>query len=186
MKKQVKLSWYDNLYFLLILLIGIIFLALIVSYLIGIIYFLISFDILFDILIAFLFIFSSIAYFRLLRYIIRRPYVTIQKSKLYQRLIEKGFEVENIQTYYGLVGYVDHFQVRVYYDWNKVAKGLIFYRDLVIEIYYHPVLKKNIEENEVDYDLLWSLNRKYGKKDENGSFYSFLVDRLMINMNYYP
>ena len=27
---------------------------------------------------------------------------------------------------------------------------------------------------------------KYGKKDENGSFYSFLVDRLMINMNYYP
>lgn len=116
----------------------------------------------------------------------RRQFHSIQKSKLYLQLIEKAFEIEIIQSYYGLVGYIDAFKVRIYYDWNKVAKGLVFYGDLVLEIYYHPVLKKDIEENEVDYDFLLSLNKKYGRKDENGSFYTFLVDRLMINMNYYP
>ncbi len=73
-----------------------------------------------------------------------------------------GFEIENNGDYYGLIGDYNGFIFRIYYDWDKLSRGILSFGDIAVMGYYKPILK-NQEKNTVDEDLLNQLNKKHVK-----------------------
>ena len=107
-------------------------------------------------------------------------------KKIFSDLRWKGFRIEKIAKYEGLIKTIDGRTVRVFYNWDKFAEGFLSFGDIEINIFYEPLLLDK-KEGEVNIQLLKDLNKKYDK-----TFWSkrkrtrFCVSQLKIYFNYYP
>ncbi len=117
----------------------------------------------------------------------KKKHTKIITSKLYQDLLKKGFEIEQVNEYVGLVGNYNGTAIRIYYDWNKVAEGWMSFGDIVLVAYYEPIVLK-AEPDMLDADRLNHLNEKFKTNVWVGKRQTlvFLPCSLIREINYYP
>jgi len=108
-------------------------------------------------------------------------------SKLYHELIKKGFEIEQVNEYTGLIGNYNNTAIRIYYDWNKVAEGWMSFGDIVLFAYYEPIADKT-EPDMIDADRLNQLNEKFKTNVwvNKRQTLTFFPCALLREINYYP
>lgn len=117
----------------------------------------------------------------------KKKHKKIASSNLYQELIKKGFEIEQVNEYIGLIGNHNNTAIRIYYDWNKVAEGWMSFGDIVILAYYEPIALKT-EPDMIDADKLNQLNEKFKTNMWVGKRQTLTFTPLALTreINYYP
>lgn len=117
----------------------------------------------------------------------KKKHKKIMTSNLYQELLKRGFEIEQVNEYSGLIGNYNGTAIRIYYDWNKVAEGWMSFGDIVLVAYYEPIILKS-EPDIIDADRLNELNNKFKTNvlfDKRQTI-TFLPFALIREINYYP
>lgn len=116
----------------------------------------------------------------------KKMHSKIFEKEVFKNLLNKGFQKENIYKYEGLTKEIDGRTIRVFYNWNKTADGILSFGDIEIDIYFEPqIINDNIEN--IDELKLRNLTKQYDK-----TFWSkadrtiFAFDRLKLFFNYYP
>ncbi|MFT6244807.1 MAG: hypothetical protein ACJA0U_001656 [Salibacteraceae bacterium] len=115
----------------------------------------------------------------------KRKHQSIHNSILFKELKKSGFRTEKFGGYLGLTGNIDGRTIQIFYDWKKYAAGTFSFGDIVINIFYEPLIEK-YNDFEVKIEVLHGLSDKYYKSRFHRSQQSFDVDRMIVNINYYP
>jgi len=116
----------------------------------------------------------------------KKAHHKIFEKKIFQNLLRKGYQIEKIDKYEGLINEKNGRTIRVFYNWNKFAEGPLSFGDIEINIFYEPQIIEN-DYSKINIEKLKPLNKKYDK-----TFWSktkrtiFTYDSLKIFFNYYP
>jgi hypothetical protein len=120
----------------------------------------------------------------------KRRHQKILTSTLFKDFKKDGFETEEFGEYRGLVKSNSNRTLRVYYEWNKDAKGTFSFGDIVINIFFEPLLEFDPNGDTVDSEKfskkIEELQQTYQKKRSSSIKYYFSFDRMTIHTNYYP
>ncbi len=115
----------------------------------------------------------------------------IFQKQIFQNLMVKGFRKEEIGKYEGLILEKNGRTIRVFYDWNKYAGGVLSFGDIVIDVFYEPqILLDDFED--ANYVMLKLKKMKVLTNVYDKSFWSkskritFTLFNLQIYLNYYP
>ena len=117
----------------------------------------------------------------------KKRHQTNISSKLFKNLIEKGFEIEQVNEYCGLIGTYNDTAIRIYYDWNKITKGFMVFGDIVICTYYEPLVLPSdpeIADEEKMNILNDSIKPSFWTKEK--VFTKFYPQGLIRQLNYTP
>jgi hypothetical protein len=115
----------------------------------------------------------------------KRKQESIINSDLFQVFVSSGYLHENFGGYHGIIGKKDGHSIRIYYDWNKLARGFFSTGDLKIILYFMPLVN-NFESLDIETERVTSLQEKYGSELYYGVRKFFAPDRLVFCINYYP
>lgn len=119
-------------------------------------------------------------------YVGKKNHHNIFSRKIFQDLKFKNFQREKIDKYEGLIKTEKGRTIRVFYNWNKTAEGLLSFGDIEINIFYEPQFIEN-DFNQVNIKKLTALNKKYDKTlGLRTRRIMFTLDCLKICLNYYP
>lgn len=110
---------------------------------------------------------------------------SIISSELFQGFINTNFIKEQYGEYHGIIGKINGHSVRIYYDWNKNSKGLFSLGDIVVILYFEPLVIDYISYD-IQTDRIKTLQDEYYSISKMGLQKIFNVDRLILTMNYYP
>lgn len=116
---------------------------------------------------------------------------TMVSKEIFNHLKYDKFQIEHIDKYYGMIGCVKDRTVRVFFDWEKNVKGMLSLGDIVIEIFYQPIVSNmSVIRSELysEYVLekVEHLNVHGKFSFSNRIHYFFFNERVFININYYP
>lgn len=115
----------------------------------------------------------------------KKRHSTIHKSKLFRGLKETAFRSEIDGAYNGLIRNMDGRTLRIYYDWNKRAQGFLSFGDVVIELFYEPIIE-SYNDFEPKIKAIKALNKEHRIGYGISDWQYFAVDRMVIALNYYP
>ena len=115
----------------------------------------------------------------------KRKHQSIHYSKLFQSLYQEGFQIEKIGDYRGLIKNINDRTVRIYYNWDKQAKGPLSFGDIVVEILYEPIVQ-DLENFELKKDVIKWLNNKHKVNSWMGLVRYLTWNKLVAHYNYYP
>lgn len=115
----------------------------------------------------------------------KKKHKSILNSKFFRELYSDGFKREMFGEYHGVIKLYKNRTIRCYYDWSKYAKGFLSFGDIVLNIFYEPLVK-DFEGFELNETRIKELNIKYEKNKSYGSKRYFTFDRIVIHLNYYP
>ncbi|MCB9202346.1 MAG: hypothetical protein H6604_04765 [Flavobacteriales bacterium] len=144
-------------------------------------------DLLLTSIITFIFGFIIAIFVELNDYFGKKAHYKIFEKKIFQNLLKKGFQIEEINKYKGLFNQKYGRTIRVFYNWNKFAEGPLSFGDIEINIFYEPEIIDNDFEK-INLKKLKLLNKKYDKsilKSKTKRTF-FTYDSLKICFNYYP
>lgn len=120
----------------------------------------------------------------------KKKHKSIHQSSLFSDLRLDGFEKESFGEYLGLIKIEKNRTIRIYYDWDKKAKGFLSFGDIVINIFYYPLIDfekdKSIYEMKTKVKRIENLSKQYSSKKNSKTKYFFSFDRIIIHTNYYP
>jgi hypothetical protein len=126
----------------------------------------------------------SIPYLIIKDYFGKKKHISIHDSKLFKELKQLTFRDEIFGEYKGLISNENGRTIRIYYDWNKYAQGLLSSGDLVIHLFYEPLIEEHggfeIQEN-----VITALNKRHEVRYHSFHRRHLIVDRMIININYY-
>ena len=81
-------------------------------------------------------------------------------SKRLSPLKELGFEIENIENYWGYNGTYKNYFFRIYYNWNTILPGKLNFREIGIQLYFMP---PKTENNKLDIQKVEWVKQKIQK-----------------------
>ena len=114
----------------------------------------------------------------------KKKHKSIINSKVFKNLISLGYKVEKFGEYRGLLGTKNNRDIRIYYDWNKLAKGFLSFGDLIVCIYYEPLIINGNDAN-VKVDTIDELRKVNNVNRDYTTKKFFGVDRVTLHINYH-
>ena len=116
----------------------------------------------------------------------KKAHHKIFEKEIFKSLLRKGFQIEQIDKYKGLINERNGRTIRVFYNWNKTAEGPFSFGDIVIDIHYEPQIIDN-DFNKINFEKLKPLNKKFDQTLWSKTKRTmFTLDCLKICFNYYP
>lgn len=107
----------------------------------------------------------------------------IFERRIFQNLRSENYHKEIIGKYEGLIKTIDGRTIRIFYNWNKIAKGFFSFGDIEIDIFFQPqIIGSTVDEKNIKF-----LNNQYFNFfGSDAKSIGFTYDRLKICFNYYP
>ena len=90
----------------------------------------------------------------------KKGHKKIMEQKVFLELQKKGFNIEKIGNYNGLISIKNGRTIRVFYNWNKLAEGPLSFADIDINIYFEPPFSQT-DPKKIDEAKLKKLTKKY-------------------------
>ena len=116
----------------------------------------------------------------------KKAHHKIFEKDIFKNLLKKGFQIEQIDKYKGLINEQNGRTIRVFYNWNKTAEGPLSFGDIEINIFYEPQIIDN-DFTKINIEKLKPLNKKFDKTLWSKTKRTmFTFDCLKICYNYYP
>ena len=115
----------------------------------------------------------------------RRKQQSIINSTLFQEFVSAGYLKEEFGAYNGIIGRKSGYSIRIYYDWNKLARGFMSSGDIVMIIYFKPLVN-NLVSLDIEIERVKNLKEEYASEFYYGFRKFFGPDRLILCINYYP
>ena len=94
----------------------------------------------------------------------RKRHKKIIYSDLFENLKREGYKIEKLGHYRGLIGSRKGYGCRLYYEWSGDAKGFLSFGDMVLIVYYQPLLTEKKVEGypAINDERIDELNGQYG------------------------
>ena len=114
-----------------------------------------------------------------------KKHKSINQSRLFKALKNDSYKTEKIGDYEGLINTINGRTVRIYYDWYKLAKSSFSFGDVVITIFYEPLIE-NYNDFEIKDNEIKLLNNRHKSGYFDKHWQQLTADRIIIHVNYYP
>ena len=114
----------------------------------------------------------------------KKKHISIHHSKLFKELKISTFREEIFGEYKDLISNENGRTIRIFYNWNKHAQGFLSFGDLIIHLYYEPIIEEH-GDFEIQENAIAALNKGHAVKYNSFHQRYLIVDKMIININYY-
>ena len=116
----------------------------------------------------------------------KKVHKKIFEKPIFHNLLKRNYKKEIIGDFNGLVSTKDGSTIRIFYNWNKLAQGILSFGDIDINILYEPPFRQD-DDKKVDMKKLNLLTKKYDRNFLPITKRTlFTYSCLRICINYYP